>query len=237
MQKTHVVMLLDESGSMGSHRKSVVDSFNEYVSQLKTETKRCFISLYKFDSRPGLPLLRKVFKNRKVKECYALTMDQYTPHGGTPLYDAMGMLITKTKDRLPKSAKVLFVVHTDGWENASQQYNQERIKNMVKRLEKKRGWTFVYLGEGEQAWNAGYDFGIDNVANFSSNLRGAAMSNLATATTAYACSSTVGGAMGATQSFYHDAGLDSDSVDPEEILKSSSSVILNSDQTAEADNS
>jgi hypothetical protein len=234
MQKTHVVMLLDESGSMGSHRHSVVTSFNDYVSSLKKETKRCFISLYKFDASLNNPVLRKVFKNRKVKECYALTMDQYTPRGGTPLYDAMGMLIEKTKDRLPKEAKVLFVVHTDGWENASQQFNKERIKNMVKRLEKKRGWTFVYLGEGEQAWNAGYDFGIDNVANFSSNLRGAAMSNLAQATTTYACSANVGGAMGATQSFYHDAGLDPDSVDPEDILKSTSSVALNSDTEADS---
>jgi len=229
-------MLLDESGSMGCHRKSVIDSFNDYVSNLKKETKRCFISLYKFDARPGIPYLRKVFKNRKVKECYALTMDQYQPCGGTPLYDAMGMLIKKTKERLPKEAKVLFVVHTDGYENASSQYNQERIKNMVKRLEKKRGWTFVYLGEGEQAWNAGYDFGIGNVANFSSNLRGAAMMNLAQATSTYACNTSVGGAAGATQSFYHDAGLDPDSVDPEETLKSASSVVLNSD-TTEADHS
>ena len=215
MQKTHVVMLLDESGSMTPHRDSVVTSFNSYINELKNGTKRCFLSLYKFDQRngsEGFKILRKVFENRKVKECYPLTTSQYAPYGGTPLYDAVGKLIQKTKKRLPKDAKVLFVVHTDGQENASHQYNQERVKTLIQRMENKRGWTFVYLGEGAQAWNAGYDFGIQNVANFSSNLRGASMEKLATATMCYS-SSNVGGAAGATRSFYHDANLDPDDID------------------------
>ena len=216
-------MLLDESGSMGPHRQSVVDSFNNYVKELKGGTKRCFISLCKFDHRHGDKMLRTVFENRKVKECYPLTMSQYQPQGSTPLFDAVGKLIRRTKKRLPKDAKVLFVIHTDGQENASQRENQESIRSLIQRMENKRGWTFVYLGEGAQAWNAGYDFGIQNVANFSSNLRGASMSKLATATTAYACSS-VGGEFGATRTFYADANLDADDIDPTESVKVSSTV-------------
>ena len=213
MQKTHVVMLLDESGSMSPHRMSVVNSFNSYTSELKNGTKRCFLSLYKFDQRSGVPTLRKVFKNRKVKECYPLTASQYAPYGGTPLYDAVGQLIQKTKKRLPKDAKVLFVIHTDGQENASGHYNQERVKTLVQRMENKRGWTFVYLGEGAAAWNAGYDFGIQNVANFSSSLRGQSMDKLATATMNYVCDASVGGAAGGTQSFYADSNLTPDDID------------------------
>ena len=213
MQKTHVVMLLDESGSMGGHRSAVVDTFNSYVEELKGGTKRCFLSLFKFDSsfNNSEGILRKVFENRKVKECYPLTLSQYTPRGGTPLYDAMGKLIKHTKKRLPKDAKVLFVVHTDGQENTSHEYNQERVKTLIHRMEKKRGWTFVYLGEGAAAWNAGYDFGIQNVANFSSSMRGSSMGKLATATTAYACSDVTN-----TQTFYADANLTPDDIDTNE---------------------
>jgi hypothetical protein len=143
----------------------------------------------------------------------------------TPLYDAIGKLIQRTKKRLPKEAKVLFVIHTDGQENASVKYNQERVKTLIKRLENKRGWTFVYLGEGAAAWNAGYDFGIDNVANFSSTMRGAAMNKLSVSTQCYASNASVGGAAGSTKTFYADANLDADDVDPQETLKTTSSVI------------
>ncbi len=178
MQKTHVVMLLDESTSMGPHRSAVVTTFNEYVNSLK-EGSRTWLSLFKFagESLPtGTSIfgvqnhqkgsvapdtLKKVFENRKVNETYPLTSEQYSPHGWTPLYDAIGALIKRTKHRLPKEAKVLFVIHTDGQENTSKRYNQEDIKRMIGKCEKKRGWTFVYLGEGAASWNAGYDFGID----------------------------------------------------------------------------
>lgn len=212
MQKTHVVMLLDESGSMGGYRQAVVESFNNYVTELKNSTKRCFLSLYKFDARPGERMLRKVFKNRKVKECYPLTTSQYAPHGGTPLFDAVGTLIQKTKKRLPKDAKVMFVVHTDGQENSSQEFNQERVRNLIRRMEKKRGWVFIYLGEGSQAWNAGYDFGIQNVANYSPSLRGAAMDKLST-TTAFFASSAKADVAG-RHDLYAAAGIaDADDID------------------------
>lgn len=249
--KTHVVMLLDESTSMGPHQSAVVNTFNEYVNALK-EGKRTWLSLFKFagEGTGGFHsfsqerrftaqgaiapnTLKKVFENRRVTETYPLTMEQYTPHGWTPLYDAIGELIKRTKKRLPKEAKVLFVIHTDGQENTSRVYNMERIKTMIARMENKRGWTFVYLGEGAAAWNAGYDFGIDNVANFSSTMRGASMGKLATATMNYVCDSSVGASMGTTKTFYANAGLDADDVDPEETLKTTSSVITTSAESAD----
>ena len=216
MQKTHVVMLLDESSSMSPHRQAVVDTFNQYTKELKEGTQRCWLSLFKFAGGYLVAgsQLTKVFENRKLKECYPLTTPQYNPNGWTPLYDAIGELIKRTKKRLPKDAKVLFVIHTDGQENSSKKFNMEKIRYLVDRMEKKRGWTFVYLGEGAEAWNAGYDFGIDNVANFSSNLRGASMAKLASATTCYVNSADVGAAAGATKTFYANAGLDADDVDP-----------------------
>lgn len=213
MEKTHVVMLLDESGSMGCHRQSVVSSFNQYKGSLAEETKRCFISLYKFDMAHGrfsrdfgnFPILRRVFKNRKVKECYDLTTEQYTPRGGTPLYDAIGQLIKKTKQRLPKEAKVLFVIHTDGFENASHEYSAERIKNMIKRLEKKRGWVFTYLGEGLAAWGQEVAMGFSNSFQYDSSMRGAATQTL-TAASVNLCNNSKEAQYG-TQSFYADAGI------------------------------
>ncbi len=207
MEKTHVVMLLDESGSMGCHRQSVVESFNQYKNQLVKETKRCFISLYKFDTGwHGTPLLRKVFKNRKVKECYDLTTEQYKPRGGTPLYDAIGQLIVKTKLRLPKEAKVLFVIHTDGWENASHEYTADKIKSMIKKLEKKRGWVFTYLGEGMAAWGQEAAMGFTNTFQYDSSLRSIATVNLASATVCLANTAKVDNY--GTQTFYADAGIE-----------------------------
>jgi len=226
MQKTHVVMLLDESSSMAPHQTAVVDTFNEYTKGLG-DTKRCWLSLFKFSDKVWLDSpdrqlksitqhVREVFENRKLQDVYPLTTSQYVPNGWTPLYDAIGVLINRTKKRLPKDAKVLFVVHTDGQENRSQRYNQETIKRLISKCEKKRGWTFVYLGEGAAAWNAGYDFGIDNVANFSSGLRGQAMDKLATATMAFSCDTSVGGAAGTTKTLYANAGQTPDDVDPNE---------------------
>jgi len=244
--KTHVVMLLDESTSMAPHQSAVVNTFNEYVNGLK-EGKRTWLSLFKFSGNDyayrsverriiiqgGIApnTLKKVFENRRVTETYPLTMEQYKPNGWTPLYDAIGGLIKRTKKRLPKQAKVLFVIHTDGQENTSKVHNQEDIKHMIGRCEKKRGWTFVYLGEGSAAWNAGYDFGIDNVANFSSTMRGESMGKLATATMCYASNASVGAAGGTSKTFYADAGLDADDVDPEETLKTTSTVIETSTDT------
>jgi len=236
--KTHVVMLLDESSSMTPHQSAVVQTFNEYTQNLKA-SKRVWLSLFKFSAKgwhgavdtSGGPNLREVFENRNLKDTYPLTASQYQPNGMTPLYDAIGKLIKRTKQRLPKEAKVLFVIHTDGQENFSKKYNMERIKNLIHRMEKKRGWTFVYLGEGAEAWNAGYDFGIDNVANFSSNMRGAAMDKLSTATVCYAASASVGGAAGSTKTFYANANLTADDIDPADAPHVTSTV-SSADQTA-----
>ena len=227
-------MLLDRSTSMTRHRQAVVDTFNEYTGQLKNSVKRCWLTLFtfagahRFGTDVGRLKLEKVFENRKLKECYPLTTSQYRPDGWTPLFDAIGDLIDRTKKRLPKDAKVLFVIHTDGQENTSKKYNQETIKRKIAKIEKKRGWTFVYLGEGAEAWNAGYDFGIDNVANFSSSLRGAAMTNLAAATTTYAAQGVSG------QSFhglYDAAGVSADAIDDDDNKVYASSV-SNADKEA-----
>lgn len=248
MLKTHVVMLLDESSSMIHYRKAVVDTFNQYTDELKG-TKRVWLSLFKFAGRNFASRsqqtrfavqgahLTKVFENRKLKDTYPLTTPQYNPNGWTPLFDSIGDLIDRTKARLPKDAKVLFVVHTDGQENTSTKYNQETIKAKIAKCEEKRGWTFVYLGEGAEAWNAGFDFGIDNVANFSSNLRGQTMSKLATATQCYAVmDSAVGGAAGATKTFYQNANLNADDIDPDDQATYTSVVTNADDKTSNASN-
>lgn len=237
MQKTHVVMLLDESTSMAPHRQAVVDTFNQYTQEVRKTTKRCWLSLFKFAGRgrggvmDGSLRLSKVFENRKLKECYPLTTPQYDPNGWTPLYDAIAQVINRTKARLPKDARVLFVVHTDGQENTSKKHNMESIKRLIQKMEKKRGWTFVYLGEGAEAWNAGYDFGIDNVANFSSNLRGAAMGSLATST-AYFASNAVSGQ--SVENLYGAAGVSADAIDDDDAPHVSSTVVNSDEAKADA---
>lgn len=227
LQKTHVVMLLDESSSMDGHRDAVVSSFNEYVDGLRG-TKRVRLSLFKFSNQStaitGAQVLRRVFEDRKLKAVEPLTKKAYEPNGMTPLLDATGLLINQTRARLKGKKKVLFIVHTDGQENQSKEFTQASIMKLIKDCEEELGWSFIYLGEGAAAWNAGYDFGIQNVSNFSSSVRGQSMSKLSRTTRAYAMNSTVGGAQGSSADVYGSAGEAPDDIDPNEQPKVASAI-------------
>ena len=180
--KPHVVILLDASGSMASHRDSVVSTFNEYVRSIR-ETART-ISLYTFDSNG---IREKIFKESPAR-VRKLGKRDYAPDAMTPLYDAMGKVMEKFYDY---KRNVQFVTHTDGQENDSKDWSFARLSEKIEILTA-RGWLFVYLGEGLQGKETMDGFRGLRV-NFSPVTRGAAITSLESATALYSstCSNSM----------------------------------------------
>ena len=175
MKKPHVVVLLDESGSMSSHRTEVITTFNEYVESVKDSAKT--VSLYTFDSNG----IKERFHKVPVDSVSNLTQDDYQPNALTPLYDAMGDVMNRFADG---KRNVQFVTHTDGLENASHEWTFEKLDKRIEELTSK-GWLFVYLGEGLSGQQALTNFkGLK--LDFNPVTRNVGMQALASTTTLYA---------------------------------------------------
>jgi hypothetical protein len=173
--KPDVVILLDMSSSMSPYRDTVISTFNEYVASVK-ETANT-LSLYMFDTNG----IREKILKENPSRIRKLNRDDYTPCGGTPLYDAMGILIKKFES---SKRNVQFVTHTDGEENASKEWNFISLNAYITAMTA-RGWLFTYLGEGISGAKEFTKFDSGLKVMYSPNNRGLAMKNFAMSTTTY----------------------------------------------------
>jgi len=146
-----VNFLLDESGSMGSCLDQTISGFNEYISTLKKEKKRIKFTLTKFEGNN----INIMWNNIDISKVPKLNTENYVPAGMTPLYDAIGRTVNKDK----KDGKTLFVIMTDGYENASHEFTSDMVTELIKGQEK-IGWTFVYLGADQDAWANSQKLGL-----------------------------------------------------------------------------
>lgn len=167
--KTIVNFILDKSGSMGSVKDATISGFNEYLKTLKKDAKGCEFSLTLFDTVVKTPYVGEPLKN--VKE---LDSKSYVPDGMTALYDAVCKTIEDAKKKVTKGVKVLTVIMTDGEENASKEYTEKNLKELVSNLEATKMWSFVFLGANQDSWkNAGaWGFASSNIANFNQTDKG-----------------------------------------------------------------
>lgn len=147
----YAVVCLDETGSMHGQEERVVKSMNEYVAHIPDDTH---LTVFKFDSTHWT----KFFEDTKDK-WQLMTLDDYSPGAATPLYDRVydtivhaESLATNTDD------KVMIMVDTDGWNNASKEYTQETIHALVSK-KKALGWEFWFMS------NAMDQKGADNLGN------------------------------------------------------------------------
>lgn len=145
----HVIVLIDESGSMALRVDETLEAVNGYIRTLPEDIK---LSLYTFDHSPPNPTIRSIFKNQEVKSVPEFSADNYKPRGSTPLFDAMGQCVHEVERFIQPDDKVLFVVDTDGLENASREYNRDSINALIK-MKESDDWSFVYLAIGPEAWN------------------------------------------------------------------------------------
>lgn len=154
--KLFVEFVLDRSGSMSSLQNSVVNSINEYVTQLRldNEPKNVRFSLLKFDSQS----MDYVFDQEKLTDVREMTSADFDPRGMTPLYDAIGRAFRHIKENKKKKENVAIVILTDGQENCSREFTSDSIKSLMQQA-KNDGWLIIYLGANQDAITEGNKFG------------------------------------------------------------------------------
>ena len=153
-----VVFILDKSGSMNNNVENTITSFNEYLEKEKQSKFTTKITTVLFSDN-----YKYLHKNVDVKKVKPITNKEYYCYGCTALYDAIGSSINYI-DNI-KHDKVLFVIITDGYENASKEYKKEDITKMIK---EHKSYEFIYIGADIDSYAAGSNIGIDKsrIANF-----------------------------------------------------------------------
>ena len=152
---THISLVVDRSGSMTDVRDDAQKGIDTLLTDQFAQDGKLTVTLTQFDDKIDTVkrLARKIFKY------------QLQPRGWTALLDAVGQEIVKTGEDLAalpedeRPAKVLFVVVTDGYENASKEYNTEKIKALVDTQKNDYNWEFQFIGADQAAW-AGAQLGM-----------------------------------------------------------------------------
>lgn len=160
---TELVYILDRSGSMGGLESDTIGGYNSTLKKQKEADGEAVITTVLFDDQYEL-----LHDRINIKGVMPITEKEYFVRGTTALLDAIGKTISKignvqknTADE-ERAEKVLFVITTDGFENASKEYTYSRIKTMIERQKNKYGWEFIFLGANIDAVAEAEKFGIDS---------------------------------------------------------------------------
>jgi hypothetical protein len=163
MKKNHtdITIVLDRSGSMSSVAEDTIGGFNRFLNDQKKAPGTADITLYRFDHE-----FETAIDAKDVRTAPELTSETFVPRGNTALLDAIGRAVVQTGKRIgdlkpeDRPEKVVFVIITDGHENASTEYTRARIMEMIQHQESKYAWDFVFLGANQDAINTGAGIGI-----------------------------------------------------------------------------
>lgn len=175
---TELVFILDRSGSMAGLEADTIGGFNAMIGKQKKEAGEAYVSTVLFDN------VSEVVHDRvSLEKIESMTREQYYVRGCTALLDAVGGAIhhignvhkyAREEDR---PEKTLFVITTDGMENASRQYTYDKVRAMIQRQKEKYGWEFIFLGANIDAAKEAARFGIDEdrAANYHADCKGTAV--------------------------------------------------------------
>ena len=159
---TEIVFILDRSGSMSGLEGDTIGGFNAMIEKQKREPGEALISTVLFDNETEV-----IHDRVDIQKIEPMTDKEYYVRGCTALLDAVGGAIhhignvhkyAREEDR---PEKTLFVITTDGMENASRKYSYDRLKMMIERQKEKYGWEFIFLGANIDAAKEAARFGID----------------------------------------------------------------------------
>jgi uncharacterized protein YegL len=170
-----MVFILDRSGSMRGLEVDTLGGFNSLIDKQKQAAGEALVSLVLFDDQ-----FEVVHHRRVIADLEPLTKDTYYVRGSTALVDAVARGIEKIKhvhrqlgiDNTPE--KTMFVITTDGQENASKQYNTHQLKRLISEQQEKFGWEFLFLGANIDSFATAMSLGIqrNRAANFEANEEG-----------------------------------------------------------------
>ena len=163
MERVKIWFLLDRSGSMQGLTEDVIGGFNQFVSDQGSKPGKARLTAIQFDG--GDPF-EVIIDAKRINKVDTLTSDVYQPRGVTPLYDAVGRLITAADQRIAHRAEQswpeedqLVIVFTDGLENASREFGRSEVFDLIKeRME--AGWTFVFMGANQDSYAEGHKMGL-----------------------------------------------------------------------------
>ena len=159
---TELVFILDKSGSMSGLEKDTIGGFNSMLDQQRKVDGECVITTVLFDNRYEL-----LHDRIGIRAVQPITGKEYFVGGSTALLDAIGRTIHKidtaqkntTEDY--RAEKVMFVIITDGEENASRHFSSAQIRQMIQHQKERYGWEFIFLGANIDAVETAGRFGID----------------------------------------------------------------------------
>ena len=172
---TELVFILDRSGSMAGLEEDTIGGFNAMLKKQKAEPGEAYVSTVLFDN------VSEVIHDRlPLDRVPAMTGREYYVRGCTALLDAVGGAIHHIgnvhKYARPEDvpAHTMFIITTDGMENASRRYDYGQVKAMIERQKEKYGWEFLFLGANIDAAREAARFGIsaDRAANFHADHKG-----------------------------------------------------------------
>ena len=172
---TEIVFVLDRSGSMRSLTADTIGGFNELIEKQKKLEGDAYVTTVLFDHEYEL-----LHDHVALGEVAPLTDREYFARGSTALLDAVGRTINTVGARLAtmpeeeRPAHVVFVITTDGMENASCEYTAKQVREMVEHQQQKYSWQFVFLGANMDAVSEAGKLGISAkyAANFAPSRRG-----------------------------------------------------------------
>ena len=159
---TELVFILDRSGSMSGLESDTIGGYNAMLEKQKKEPGEAIITTVLFDDKYEL-----LHDRINLKGIAPITDKEYFVRGTTALLDAVGKTINKIANVQKHTAEeeraeqVMFVITTDGMENASREFSYEKVRRMIEHQKTKYGWEFIFLGANIDAINTAGRFGID----------------------------------------------------------------------------
>lgn len=159
---TEMVFVLDRSGSMRHLTNDTIGGFNSMIENQKKEEGEAFVTTVLFDNQYEL-----LHDHIDIREIQPITNNEYYARGMTALLDAIGKTINSIGNRLSATPederpdKVIFVITTDGFENASVEFTKSAVKEMIEHQQSKYSWIFMFLGANMDAVGEAASLGIN----------------------------------------------------------------------------
>ena len=158
---TEIVYILDRSGSMSGLESDTIGGFNSMIEKQKETGEKAYVSTVLFDDRTEV-----IHDRVPIEKVDKITNKEYFVRGSTALLDAVGgaikhiINIHKYAREEDRPDKTIFVITTDGMENASINYNYKQVKKMIEKEQKEYGWEFIFIGANIDACAEAERFGI-----------------------------------------------------------------------------
>lgn len=168
--RKRIILLLDESGSMMNQKHEVVEGVNDMIKQQRElQFEPVNLSIIKFNSQ-----VNKI-RSDNLWNMKPFAYHDYSPSGGTALYDAIGLTIEKFQD----DVNTIMVIVTDGMENASKEFSRREMVRLIEKQRNSKNWNFIYLSEDPTTMRQGETLGFNNRFGFSNAMVGERQSGVA----------------------------------------------------------